>query len=608
MHKENSELLLLLTLTVSLETTDIVQKAREIRLSFQKPALDTAMDDLSVPNPHQAPGPQTSDPDMTRTLSKGGGRDDERVKYRAAHGKSGIADCSTTVESDPQSLAEASAEGPVESMTNSGEASRLSRVSEILYLPASKVEERDFDETSYGASLDGYNASKTITVTKATPSEDIGISFLSDHTDWGALLIVSKISPSGLLSKTDLWVGDILVAINDVSFRDNPDPEHAAAVISGARDKVCIEFQRISGWKPALPPRQTQATKVTETFLPDGRKIVRTETFHADKSKKVKIEEFVPPRRINVPILRNSSDISLISSIYVGDTRWLDAASFDDDFQRQVAKQRMLLSVENAEALNADIPKRFHRRDPGLKSASFDESFLRREDDEHEPVQAQIVHTRTDRNADAQTIMRRPRTPESKTSTSIFKATVEPKGIDTIVLTVTKRHPSQEVGISMGTVKGVLYVTRLSPTSLFVGKPILPGDTILSINNICFRKDAVTKDAFAAIVNAPNTVTVELKKTSNQEHDWEADYSEKWASERCGIFKLLMRGRARAKKSNRPSPKDREQSIRTSKQGEPATPDTSMESLRGELGDKSPHECVLCYHIKEVEDVDPFYV
>jgi hypothetical protein len=534
------------TFTVSLETTDIVRNAREIRFSFQIPALDPAMDHLSLPTLPQVPDPQIP---------------------------------------NQHSPAEASSEGPEGSMPNSGEASRRSRVSEILYLPASKVEERDFDEESYGASLDGYNASKTVTVTKSTRSESIGISFLTDHTDWGALLIVSKISPSGLLPKTDLWVGDIIMAINDVSFRDNPDAEHAAAVINDARDKVCIEFQRISGWKPALPPRRKQTTEVTETLLPDGRKIVRTETFHADKSKKVKIEEFVPPPRVNVPIIRNNSDISPVSGIY--------AVSFDDDFQRQVAKQKMLLSVENAEALDAESPNLLQRRDPGLKSVSFDGSFLRRKDDKQEPVDI-VLTGRTDRNADAQTIMR-PRTRESKASASIFKATVAPKGTDTIVLTVTKKHPSQEVGISMGTVKGILYVTRLSPTSLFVGKPILPGDTILSINNISFRKDAATKDAFAAIVNAPSTVTIKLKKTAYQTHVLEADYSDEGASKRCGIFGLLGRGHSGAKKSNHhrsislsSGPKGRKQSIRKSKQGEPATPDTSIDT--------------------SMEDFDPFYV
>ena len=579
MYAGKSEVLLFTdTFTVSLETTDIVRNAREIRFLFQSPAVDPAMVDLSLPILHQVPDPQTSNPDMTKTLSRESGSDDKILKYRAVHGEISSTDCSKTVETHQQSPIEALSEGPEESTTNSGEPLRRSRVSEILYVPAKKVEERDFVEESYGASLDGYNASKTATVTKSTPVESIGMSFFTDHTDWGALLIVSKISPSGLLSKTDLWVGDIILAINDVSFRDNPDAEHAAAVVDDARDKVCIEFQRISGWEPALPPRQTQTTEVTETLLSNGRKIVRTETCHADKSKKVKIEEFDPPRRVNVPIQLNNSDISPMSSTYVGNMRGLEAASFDDDFQRQVTKQRMLLSIENEEALDADSPKLLQRRDSGLKSLSFDDSCFRGKDDEEGAEQ--IVQAITDRNAGAQTIMR-PRTRESKTPASIFKATVGPKGIDTIVLTVTKKDSSQEVGISMGTVKGVLYVTRLSATSLFVGKPILPGDTILSINNISFRKDAATKDAFAAIVNAPNTVTIELKKTANQEHVLDADYSDEGASKRCGIFGLMGRGRTLAKKSNR-----WEQSIRKSKQGEPVTPDTSM----------------------EVEDFDPFYV
>ena len=129
---------------------------------------------------------------------------------------------------------------------------------------------------------------------------------------------------------------------------------------------------------------------------------------------------------------------------------------------------------------------------------------------------------------------------------------VDSKGANIIVLTVTKKHPSQEVGISLGTVDGVLYVTSLSPSGLFVGKPILPGDTVLSINNYDFRKEPKVKDAYAVILNAPTTVTIEIKKTANREKDCYRDDEilqfmlEKKPSKRCrqGIFKWIDRSRS----------------------------------------------------------------
>jgi len=113
--------------------------------------------------------------------------------------------------------------------------------------------EFDFDEESYGASLFGYNSSSSVTIVKNSSNEDIGVEMMEITTEWGRLLVVSKITPRSLTSDTDLKVGDAILAINRISFRKNPSTARASSLVRNAQREVRIEYQKLSSFSPAVP-------------------------------------------------------------------------------------------------------------------------------------------------------------------------------------------------------------------------------------------------------------------------------------------------------------------------------------------------------------------
>jgi hypothetical protein len=78
---------------------------------------------------------------------------------------------------------------------------------------------------------------------------------------------------------------------------------------------------------------------------------------------------------------------------------------------------------------------------------------------------------------------------------------------------VTKEHPSEKVGISFATLEKNLVVTNVSPSGLLRGTPILPGDTVLSINRVDFRVDPDARYAFELVSMATDEVLFEVLKT-----------------------------------------------------------------------------------------------
>ena len=80
-------------------------------------------------------------------------------------------------------------------------------------------------------------------------------------------------------------------------------------------------------------------------------------------------------------------------------------------------------------------------------------------------------------------------------------------------ITVTKDHQNQQVGISFAAVNQRLLVTKVSPSGMLCGTPLVPGDTILSINKKDFRSNPHPEEAFRLVKEAPFEVTFEILKT-----------------------------------------------------------------------------------------------
>lgn len=80
-------------------------------------------------------------------------------------------------------------------------------------------------------------------------------------------------------------------------------------------------------------------------------------------------------------------------------------------------------------------------------------------------------------------------------------------------ITVHKQYQRQEIGINFAAMNNRLLITKISPTGMLVGVPVMPGDTVLSINGVNFRRNPDAKEAYLTILSAPNEVILEISKT-----------------------------------------------------------------------------------------------
>ena len=80
-------------------------------------------------------------------------------------------------------------------------------------------------------------------------------------------------------------------------------------------------------------------------------------------------------------------------------------------------------------------------------------------------------------------------------------------------ITVVKEFPREKVGITFATIENKLVVTGVSPSGLLRGAPVLPGDTILSINGVNFSRDPDAEYAFAMVSRTPGELLFEILKT-----------------------------------------------------------------------------------------------
>lgn len=87
-----------------------------------------------------------------------------------------------------------------------------------------------------------------------------------------------------------------------------------------------------------------------------------------------------------------------------------------------------------------------------------------------------------------------------------------------VLVTVTKEHQKQKIGIDFAVLNNKLVLTEVSSTGLLRNAPLVFGDTILSINGVSFQLDPNLKEAFSVIKSAGRKVTLEILKTEHSFH------------------------------------------------------------------------------------------
>ena len=81
-----------------------------------------------------------------------------------------------------------------------------------------------------------------------------------------------------------------------------------------------------------------------------------------------------------------------------------------------------------------------------------------------------------------------------------------------VLVTVTKDHPGQKIGLDFALLDDKLVVTDVSPKGLLRNAPLVYGDTILSINGVSFQQEPIPKEAYDLIKQARKKVTIEILK------------------------------------------------------------------------------------------------
>lgn len=186
-----------------------------------------------------------------------------------------------------------------------------------------------FDDSSYDDSTFGYNSAKKVSLKDFSASERLGLSIASQYTKWGVLLLVKDVAASSRLANLGLHNGDVILSINGVDMKKEPDADRAMNLIRNSGDSIELEYQRLGNI--AVSPSATVPVARMESFRPDGTKSIRTETRNPDGSVVVRIEEVGPSNPIDAAVSdvgsanRSFADTSATSSVSIRNSSFLEA-------------------------------------------------------------------------------------------------------------------------------------------------------------------------------------------------------------------------------------------------------------------------------------------
>jgi len=140
----------------------------------------------------------------------------------------------------------------------------------------------------------GYNTVQTLTCTKTHADQDVGLDLyvLDIPSSVGglktkSLLIVQRIDPRGIFSLTALGVGDAILSINGVSFREpvvfygkakvnssrvKPNLYQARALLNGRGLSVTLEYQKFGETNTSICSETLQKQQIQRNLQKENRK------------------------------------------------------------------------------------------------------------------------------------------------------------------------------------------------------------------------------------------------------------------------------------------------------------------------------------------------
>ena len=412
------------------------------------------------------------------------------------------------------------------------------------------------------------NGNLSMLVKKPSQSHTVGLGLQVKRTHRGRnSLVVSQVFPSGLFARTPLSVDDVILSINNVDFKGNPDATKASVILAQAERDITIRASKSLDWIESKQKGISQTRQLVETFTipaPKSKSLEYDDSSYGGSllgympAKKLTLKKFSASEQLGLAIqsqltqwgtllvttaIAPSSRLALVG-LKEGDvvlsvngvdftedpdaSRAMNLIRNNGDGDIEIEYQRVqdnqdgpkveTPQVETIETFKPDGTKcmRTERRNPdgsifvkieeigpdnpldvtidepqGSFIGNFDRSEATGWDD------ASLQHS-----------FREPSI-NSRRATSPGSNLLAPQNV-----LVEKAHPTQDVGINLATLRGVLYVRAISTKGLLVGKPILPGDTILSINGVDFRKEPNVREAMSVMSKSTSKITFRILKTS----------------------------------------------------------------------------------------------
>jgi hypothetical protein len=410
-----------------------------------------------------------------------------------------------------------------------------------------------FSSSSSAGKQTGAVIEKKVVVRKMEKSQKIGLKLETLHTANNKSLFVAGIHPSGLLAKnqTSLILGDIILKINSFDLRENPILEIANSIISNSVGDIAIIA---SGATQSLTDfadfSRNKVEDDTETgVIANGETKVTAVEFDENSyggsissymsSKVLRLSKADPLENVGFGMMTQITKwgpMLVVSEIYgkveqsalkVGDAILaINGINFrgkpDPDRAASVLKKATKVVVIEYQRLSqmksslsfsgsaAMEKERSRSKSAGESRRSerieeYDASF-RTKVTRSKSVKGGVITS--EKNSSPV------RLPQSKRSTEpdhqLAPKFIPPKS-DTFVVRVAREYLVQEFGISVISVNGILFVSEISLQGLLVGENVLPGDIILSINNMSFHENASAQEAEAQIRDA-RVLILEVKK------------------------------------------------------------------------------------------------
>jgi C-terminal processing protease CtpA/Prc len=418
----------------------------------------------------------------------------------------------------------------------------------------------EFDGTERDISFSSLDADgeMVIFVKKTIPSDTVGLRLENQRTHRGQnAIVVSQVFPSGLFARTPLSVGDVVLSINDIDFRVDPNVEIAAEALARSKSGVKVIAIKPNGWIERRHQRISQPRQLVETFIIDPPKSKAYQfddsayddsVFGYNSTKKVSLKDFSASERLGLIIesqytrlgvllvakevssssrlaglgLKNGDIILSINGVDM--KREPDASRAMSLFRNsekgiEIEYQR-LRNLTEAETKNIPVARMESFLPDGTKcirteTRNPDGSVLVRIEEvtPANPIDAALpsVEPINGFSGDPPHVLTQSRSHFTAVATgsSTGRSTLEP-----VTVTVTKSNRSQYVGIDLVVVNDTLCVAGVGKNGLLLGKPVLPGDTVLEINGHDFRRNPSARRAQSILSNATKSIRFTILRTS----------------------------------------------------------------------------------------------